>query len=86
MFLILMFKIFLHRIKSGNPGYFVVINPNTENVLADFSGHNLPEKMTVDFVSANYNTSEVAVKGKVDTNAIPLSASSAVILTYVPKN
>lgn len=50
------------RIKSGNPGYFVAINPTTENIVADFSGHNLPDKMTVDFVSSNFNTTEVALK------------------------
>ncbi|KAL5285119.1 SLC3A2 family protein [Megaselia abdita] len=74
------------RIKSGNPGYFVAINPTNEDIVADFSGNNLPDKMTVDFISANFNTTAAALKSKIDTNAIPLTASSAVILTYVPKN
>lgn len=61
-FILIFFCNFFNRIKSGNPGYFVAINPTKENVVADFSAYGLPEKMTVDFVSANFNTTGVALK------------------------
>lgn len=72
----------IYRLKSGNPGYFVVYNPTPNNVTADFSAvHGLPEQLTVELASKPTGDSVV----KVATNAIPLEANSAVVFTYAPK-
>ncbi|GAB0088716.1 4F2 cell-surface antigen heavy chain [Sergentomyia squamirostris] len=74
------------RAKSGNPGYFVVLNPSEEDVSADFSNApGIGEELTVHTLSTNYNSTGVAVKGKVLSSSIPVSGYSAIILTYVPK-
>lgn len=75
-----MFLIF--RLKSGNPGYFVIYNPIDANVTADFSFvRSLPEQLTVELTSKPYENAVV----KVPTNAIPLQPNSAVVFTYAPK-
>lgn len=77
------FKIFLIlRLKSGNPGYFVIYNPTAGEVIADFSFvRSLPEQLTVELASKPMENSMV----KVPTNAIPLQPNSAVVFTYAPK-
>lgn len=76
--------VFYSRLKSGNPGYFVVYNPTDANVIADFSSiDSLPEQLTVELASKPYENSTV---NKLPTNAIPLQANSAVVFTYAPKS
>lgn len=77
------FSSFFFRLKSGNPGFFVVYNPLATNVTADFSFvRSLPDQLTVELASKpNNNTS-----AKVATNAIELQANSAVLFTYAPKS
>lgn len=72
------------RFKSGNPGFFVVLNPTDTHVSANFTVESLPDKMTFDMLSLNFNSSEAVPKGKVLSEAIPMSPYSAAILTYVP--
>lgn len=77
-------KLFINifRLKSGNPGYFVVYNPTATNVTVDFSAvRSLPEQLTVELSSKPDDNHVI----KVPTNAIPLSANSAVVFTYAPK-
>ncbi|XP_037909733.1 4F2 cell-surface antigen heavy chain isoform X3 [Hermetia illucens] len=71
-------------IKAGNPGIFVVLNPTPHSVVGNFSQAALPSKMTFDLLSANYNSTNIAVKSKASTDAIPMSPRSAAVLTYVP--
>uniref|UniRef100_A0A1B0GNI2 Uncharacterized protein n=1 Tax=Phlebotomus papatasi TaxID=29031 RepID=A0A1B0GNI2_PHLPP len=72
--------------KSGNPGFFVVLNPTEHHVDANFSNVvGIAEELTIHTTSSNYNVTDVAVKAKVLSSAIPVSGYSAMILTYVPK-
>lgn len=72
------------RLKSGNPGYFVVYNPTDANVTADFTSvESLPEQLTVEVTSKPHENNAV---NKMPTNAIPLQANSAVVFTYAPKS
>ncbi|XP_055715227.1 maltase A3 isoform X2 [Phlebotomus papatasi] len=74
------------RTKSGNPGFFVVLNPTEHHVDANFSNVvGIAEELTIHTTSSNYNVTDVAVKAKVLSSAIPVSGYSAMILTYVPK-
>lgn len=51
------------RIKSGNPGYFVALNPSELYVKANFSFvASLPDQLTVDLVSKLYNVTDVTKK------------------------
>ncbi|XP_055325471.1 maltase A1 isoform X2 [Sitodiplosis mosellana] len=71
------------RLKSGNPGFFVVYNPTAANITADFSFvRSLPEQLTVELASKPYENNVV----KVPTNAIPLKSNSTVLFTYAPKS
>ncbi|XP_037933970.1 4F2 cell-surface antigen heavy chain isoform X2 [Teleopsis dalmanni] len=70
------------RIKSGNPGYFVVYNPTEFTHTGNFSNLELPTKMTVVAVSDNYNATDVHAKVSVDS--LEVSSRSTIILTYVP--
>ncbi|XP_062122986.1 uncharacterized protein LOC133836488 isoform X2 [Drosophila sulfurigaster albostrigata] len=78
------------RIKSGNPGYFVIFNPTDLLQNSTFSAdHKLPDKMTVSYFSENYNDknnngTHVAHSAKVNINELQIPAHSAIVLTYVP--
>lgn len=74
------------RQKSGNPGYFVALNLADEPVQADFSAvEGIAEELTVVLTSENYQVPDIAAKSKVLSKAVPLSARSALVTTYVPK-
>ncbi|XP_059612023.1 maltase A2 isoform X2 [Phlebotomus argentipes] len=74
------------RSKSGNPGFFVVLNPTEQFVDANFTNvAGIADELTVHTISANYNVTNVSVKAKVTSSSIPVSGYSAMILTYVPK-
>ncbi|KAH8383258.1 hypothetical protein KR009_007601 [Drosophila setifemur] len=77
------------RIKSGNPGYFVIFNPTELSHSSNYTNPpDLPEKMTVSYFSENYNNNEDAVKvahaGKVNLKGLKVAPHSTIILTYVP--
>ncbi|XP_001655437.2 neutral and basic amino acid transport protein rBAT isoform X2 [Aedes aegypti] len=74
------------RQKSGNPGYFVALNLADQAVQADFSDvEGIAEELTVVLTSENYQVADIAAKSKVPSKAVPLSARSALVTTYVPK-
>ncbi|XP_053678152.1 neutral and basic amino acid transport protein rBAT [Anopheles nili] len=74
------------RLKSGNPGYFVVLNlEQDEQRTVDFRGiDGIGNELTVVLTSQNYAVPNVGVKSKVPVEAIPLSPRSALVATYVP--
>uniref|UniRef100_A0A182N120 alpha-glucosidase n=1 Tax=Anopheles dirus TaxID=7168 RepID=A0A182N120_9DIPT len=75
------------RLKSGNPGYFVVLNlaQGDQPTTADFSGiYGIGSELTVVLTSQNYAVPNVGVKTKVPVEAVPLSPRSALVATYVP--
>ncbi|KPU80226.1 uncharacterized protein Dana_GF16561, isoform B [Drosophila ananassae] len=77
------------RIKSGNPGYFVVFNPTDLPQSSNFTGPaELPEKMTVSYFSEDYNNQDNSVKvghaAKVNLKQLKVAPHSTIILTYVP--
>lgn len=74
------------RQKSGNPGYFVALNLADQAVEADFSSvEGIAEELTVVLTSENYQVADIATKSKIPSKAVPLSARSALVTTYVPK-
>ncbi|XP_017057192.1 4F2 cell-surface antigen heavy chain isoform X2 [Drosophila ficusphila] len=78
------------RIKSGNPGYFVIFNPTDLPQAGNFSATDLPKKMTVSYFSENYNkvneSATVTHSAKVNLQDLKVSPHSSIILTYVPEN
>lgn len=64
----------------------MALNPTDAPVKADFGlMQGIAEELTVVLVSANYREEDIAAKSKIQANAVPLSARSALIATYVPK-
>ncbi|EDW55288.1 GM10442 [Drosophila sechellia] len=80
------------RIKSGNPGYFVIFNPTELPQASTFTiPDNLPDKMTVSYFSDHYNVNadssgQVAHAGRVNLKEFKVAPHSSIILTYVPVN
>ncbi|XP_033164601.1 uncharacterized protein LOC117143852 isoform X1 [Drosophila mauritiana] len=80
------------RIKSGNPGYFVIFNPTELPQASNFTiPDNLPDKMTVSYFSEHYNVNtdssgQVAHAGRVNLKEFKVAPHSSIILTYVPVN
>ncbi|XP_030562357.1 uncharacterized protein LOC115763776 isoform X2 [Drosophila novamexicana] len=80
------------RIKSGSPGFFVIFNPTDLPHLSNFTAdHKLPDKMTVSYLSENYNhnngnanATKVAQSTKVNLNELQVAPHSTIVLTYVP--
>ncbi|KAH8293408.1 hypothetical protein KR054_000201 [Drosophila jambulina] len=77
------------RIKSGNPGYFVIFNPTEVPQSSNFTGpSDLPDKMTISYFSEQYNSHEDSVKvahsAKVNLKELKVAPHSTIILTYVP--
>jgi solute carrier family 3, member 2 len=53
----------LDRFKSGNPGYFVALNPTGDLVEADFSAReDLPDELTVSVMSENHHVEGIQLK------------------------
>lgn len=71
------------RIKSGNPGFFVVVNPSNEAVHANFTTDVIGSEMDVYMLSNNFNTTQP--KPKYMANDIDLPPQSTAIFTFVPK-
>lgn len=82
----------IYRIKSGSPGFFVIFNPTDLPHLSNFTAdHKLPDKMTVSYLSENYNhnngnanATKVAQSTKVNLNELQVAPHSTIVLTYVP--
>jgi len=85
------FSVFPHRIKSGNPGYFVIFNPTDLPQASNFTiPKNLPDKMTVSYFSEKYNNNvenayKVSHSGRVNLKDLKVAPHSSIILTYVPE-
>lgn len=68
--------------KSGNPGYFVILNPSNVTVSANYAFvQTLPDQLTVEPLGK----SSTDHPSKVPSDAIPLPAHSTVVLTFAPK-
>uniref|UniRef100_A0A1A9VYC9 alpha-glucosidase n=1 Tax=Glossina austeni TaxID=7395 RepID=A0A1A9VYC9_GLOAU len=72
------------RIKSGNPGYFVVYNPTEVERKGNFTLQGLPEKMSLHSFSDNFIISSNNTKSNILTDELEVSPGSTVILSYVP--
>lgn len=69
--------------KSGNPGYFVVLNPSNNEITAKFDETSvLGSDLTYVMVSKNIGDTP---KNKVKLNAITMPEQSTAIFTFVPK-
>ncbi|KAL7018153.1 hypothetical protein ACKWTF_010655 [Chironomus riparius] len=71
------------RMKSGNPGYFVVVNPSKNEITAKFNETSvLGSDLTYVLVSNNFADTP---KNKVKLNEIKMPKESTAIFTFVPK-
>lgn len=69
--------------KSGNPGYFVVVNPSDSEITAKFNETSvLGSDLTYVMVSKNFVDEP---KNKVKLNEIKMPRQSTAIFTFVPK-
>ncbi|GJQ78317.1 hypothetical protein Trydic_g22153 [Trypoxylus dichotomus] len=76
------------RVTPSNPGYLVALNPTEEAVKVNFpidTNGQVQEEVTVQFISNNYNNSDIEVKVKINSKEVPIPPKAAIILTYVPK-
>lgn len=71
------------RVKSGNPGYFVALNPSNVDIKANFTSSIVGSEMSVLLLSDGFKDNQL--KGKVMTGSVPLSKHSVAIFTFVPK-
>ncbi|KAG5337708.1 MAL1 Maltase, partial [Acromyrmex charruanus] len=74
------------RLKSGNPGYLVAYQTGEE--LATINLSEIPrisEEVSVVAHSPNYVQNTKVMKMKLPSDAIPISAKSTLVLTFVPK-
>lgn len=82
---------YVYRLKSGSPGYFVVYNPTELPQRSNFTvAAHLPEKMTVFYLSEKYaeqsvNATSIAKSNKVNLSELKIAPHSTVVFTYVPK-
>ncbi|KAK4884377.1 hypothetical protein RN001_000648 [Aquatica leii] len=76
------------RLTPGNPGYLVVFNPSPNTVVVDFYTEISlkSEEVTVQYFSQNYNETNIAMKKKTKSKEVPVSAKSALVLSYVPSS
>lgn len=87
MVLIIIFQLIicsflLLRVKAGNPGFFVAINPSDVDIKANFASDVVGPELTVFLLSDGFTNPP---SGKILTNAIPLAKHSVAIFTFVPK-
>ena len=69
--------------KSGNPGFFVVVNPSNNDITAKFNETSvLGSDLTYVLVSNNFVDTP---KNKVKLNEIKMPKQSTAIFTFVPK-
>lgn len=66
------------RIKSGNPGLFVVINPSNLDIVANFTGKF--EGSSLSMILSNQNVT----KGKISIDNIALEKQTTAVFTFVP--
>jgi hypothetical protein len=79
----LQFSLFpLDRVKAGNPGYLVAINPTANDVKANFTSSVVGQELSVSMTSGGDNTQQHT---KVIASQIDLPKHSVGIFTFVPK-
>lgn len=74
---------FVHRIKSGMPGYLVALNPTDVDVIANFTSDTIGAELSVQMLSPGFEKNPL--RGKVLPSSIPLPRKSVAIFTFVPK-
>ncbi|XP_077300428.1 CD98 heavy chain isoform X2 [Arctopsyche grandis] len=73
------------RLKSGNPGFMVIYNPTAEGTRVNMTiVSDVPAELTVNLLSKSYDEKDVFIKAKLPADNIPISAKSAIIMTYAP--
>jgi solute carrier family 3 protein 2 len=71
------------RVRSGNPGYFVAINPTNLDVFADFSHlKHVSSELTANMLGDDYDQNNK----KFSLNNISMKRNSAIWLTFVPQS
>uniref|UniRef100_A0A1A9WB84 alpha-glucosidase n=1 Tax=Glossina brevipalpis TaxID=37001 RepID=A0A1A9WB84_9MUSC len=72
------------RLKSGNPGYFVIFNPTDIERKGNFALQGLPEKMSMQSFSDNFIANNNGSGSNILIDDLEISPRSTVILSYVP--
>ncbi|KAL6446859.1 hypothetical protein ACFW04_001348 [Cataglyphis niger] len=74
------------RLRSGNPGYLVAYQTGDESAIIDLSGiSRVSDEINVVAHSPNYNRDTEIVRTKLNSNEVPMSPKSTLVLTFVPK-
>lgn len=74
------------RIKSGNPGVLVAVNPSKEELTVNFSAvAGVAEELTVHVKTVDFSSKDLQVKGKTQSDAVKLPPESGVTFTFVYK-
>lgn len=71
------------RIKSGNPGLFVVINPTSESIVANFTSKFSGSDLSI--IMASENFAKNLTKSKIHPDKIEMPKQSTAVYTFVPK-
>ena len=76
------------RLRSGNPGYAVVINTSDQTLSADLTksgAKQLPDEGTVAVRSSQASSEATGVGTRVQFSAVPLGPREGIVLSFVPK-
>ncbi|KAG5672183.1 hypothetical protein PVAND_002333 [Polypedilum vanderplanki] len=71
------------RVKPGNPGIFVVVNPTNEKIRANFSSNFGGSDLSMLIGSKNFGNN--LIKSKINPDNIELPQQSTAIFTFVPE-
>ncbi|XP_070166605.1 amino acid transporter heavy chain SLC3A1 [Polyergus mexicanus] len=74
------------RLRSGNPGYLVAYQTGDESATVDLSIiPRVSDEINVVAYSPNYSRDTEIVRTKLNSNKVPISPKSTLVLTFVPK-
>ena len=76
------------RLRSGNPGYAVVINTSDQTISADLTKSGTKElaaEGTVAVRSSQATSDATAVGTRVQFKAVPLGPKEGIVLSFVPQ-
>lgn len=77
----------LNRIKPGNPGYFVALNPTDTDMKANFTNEVVGSELSVFLLSDGFaKMPKDNQPKKVQAAMVPLAKHSVAIFTFVPKS
>ena len=71
--------------KSGNSGYFVVLNPTDGEIKAKFTSSIIGNELHVYLLSDSFENQESVAKQIVNKDSIMMAKHSVAIFTFVPK-